>query len=74
MHYDSYKDWIDAMPVDDVRARIERLERKLSDLRMLERLYGDRHGEATPSEPEQQAAAGGEGAPYEYHEPGGEHG
>ena len=45
MHHDSYKAWIDSMPIDDVRRRIERLERKLSDLHMLERLYAERNGE-----------------------------
>jgi hypothetical protein len=70
MTNDSYKAWIDAMPIDDVRRRIERLERKLSDLHMLERLYADRNGEGGESapEPEQGAPEGGgwthsEGAP-----------
>jgi hypothetical protein len=52
MSYDSYKAWIDAMPIDEVRRKIERLERKLADMQVLERLYSDRHGEG---------AAGGEG-------------
>jgi len=43
--YDSYKAWIDAMPIDDVRRKLERLERKLADLQVLERLYADRQGE-----------------------------
>ena len=45
MNHDSYKAWIDAMPIDDVRRRIERLERKLSDLHVLERVYAERHGD-----------------------------
>jgi hypothetical protein len=64
MTYDSYKAWIDAMPIDDVRRRIERLERKLSDLHMLERLYADRSGEgAAESPPEPQEATAEHGAP-----------
>ena len=55
MNHDSYKAWIDSMPIDDVRRRIERLERKLSDLHMLERLYADRNGEgSSESAPERQ--------------------
>jgi hypothetical protein len=49
MNNDSYKAWIDAMPIDDVRRRIERLERKLSDLHVLERLYEERHGSGEPA-------------------------
>jgi hypothetical protein len=63
MNSDSYKAWIDAMPVDDVRRRIERLERKLSDLHVLERLHADRQG-AQGEEP----PAGDEGAPPEHGE------
>jgi hypothetical protein len=44
MTHESYKAWLDAMPIDDVRRRIERLEQKLADLHMLERLYDERHG------------------------------
>jgi len=44
MRSESYKAWIDAMPIDDVRQKIERLERKLADLHVLERLYEDRNG------------------------------
>ena len=43
---DAFKAWLDAMPIDDVRGRIERLERKLSDLRVIERLYSERHTDA----------------------------
>jgi hypothetical protein len=46
MNQDSYKAWIDAMPIEDVKRRTERLERKLSDLHMLARLYADRQGES----------------------------
>jgi hypothetical protein len=59
MSNDSYKAWIDAMPIDDVRRRIERIERKLSDLQTLERLYADRHGGGDEEPP----AAAEEGAP-----------
>jgi hypothetical protein len=46
---ENYKAWLDAMPIDDVRHRIERLEQKLADLHVLERLYSDRHhGEPAP--------------------------
>jgi hypothetical protein len=67
MNTDSYKAWIDAMPVDDVRRRIERLERKLSDLHVLERLHADRHG-AQEGEP----PADEESAPAEHGEGGAE--
>jgi hypothetical protein len=52
MKHEPYKAWLDAMPIDDVRHSIERLEHKLSDLRVLERLHAERQpgGEAT-SEP-----------------------
>jgi hypothetical protein len=42
MTHDAYKAWLDAMPIDDVQRRIERLEHKLSDLRVLERLHAER--------------------------------
>jgi hypothetical protein len=51
MASEAYKAWVDAMPIDAVRERIERLELQLSDLRVLERLYGAR-------------SAGGDGAPW----------
>jgi hypothetical protein len=47
MSNEALKTWLDAMPIDDVRRRIERLEAKLADLRVLERIYGERHGGAT---------------------------
>lgn len=43
MSGETYKTWIDSMPIDDVRSRIERLQQKLADLQVLERLYSDRH-------------------------------
>jgi hypothetical protein len=43
MSSEAYKAWLDTMPVDDVRHKIERLEQKLSDLRVLERLFAERH-------------------------------
>jgi hypothetical protein len=46
MNNEALKAWLDAMPIDDVRRRIERLEAKLADLRVLERIYEDRHGAA----------------------------
>jgi hypothetical protein len=71
MNQDSYKAWIDAMPIDDVRRRTERLERKLSDLRVLERVYADRHGgglgepDSDPGPADDRGAepAEGEGSP-----------
>jgi hypothetical protein len=44
MTHESYKAWLDAMPIDDVRRKMERLERKLADLQVLERLHAERHG------------------------------
>jgi hypothetical protein len=59
MSDDPYKAWLDSMPIDDVRRRIERLEQKLMDLRVLERIYGERHhGESESAHQEPQA--GGE--------------
>ena len=40
---DTYEQWLDAMPTEDVRRRIERLEQELDDLRVLERLHATRH-------------------------------
>ncbi|HEY1777498.1 MAG TPA: hypothetical protein VGG41_15170 [Solirubrobacteraceae bacterium] len=81
MRSESYKAWIDAMPIDDVRQRIERLERKLADLHVLERLYEDRNGapDAAPESPspsEAQAATdeGGDDAATESEESIGEGG
>jgi hypothetical protein len=61
MRSESYKAWIDAMPIDDVRQKIERLERKLADLHVLERLYEDRNG-ATEAGPESSSASEAEAA------------
>ena len=44
MAHDAYKAWLDAMPIDDVQHKIERLEHKLSDLRVLERLQHSLEG------------------------------
>ena len=52
MNNEALKAWLDAMPIDDVRRRIERLETKLADLHVLERLYEDRHGPATEPAPQ----------------------
>jgi len=46
MSNEALKAWLDAMPIDDVRRKIERLEAKLADLRVLERIYGERHTDA----------------------------
>ena len=46
MNNEALKAWLDTMPIDEVRRRIERIEAKLADLRVLERLYEDRHGPA----------------------------
>jgi hypothetical protein len=54
MSNEALKAWLDAMPIDDVRSRIARLEAKLSDLRVLERMYSERRDApgATPQQPE----------------------
>ncbi len=46
MSNEALKSWLDAMPIDEVRRKIERLEAKLADLRVLQRLYDERHGQA----------------------------
>ena len=61
MTNEAYKAWLDAMPIDDVRRRIERLEHKLSDLRVLERL----HAERQPAGPETSAEPAGPEVPSE---------
>jgi hypothetical protein len=59
MTNEAYKAWLDAMPIDDVHHSIERLEHKLSDLRVLERLSAERQpgGELPPSEPAEAEAS-----------------
>ena len=52
MATESYDAWLDAMPIDDVRHRIERLEQELSDLRTLERLHQGRHSPPSEGSPE----------------------
>jgi hypothetical protein len=54
----AYKAWIDSMPIDDVRRRIDRLEQKLADLQALERLYTERQ----PSDDEAVSEASDDGA------------
>ena len=56
MSNEALKSWLDAMPIDDVHAKIQRLETKLADLRVLERLYGERQASAAP----EVTAEGGE--------------
>jgi hypothetical protein len=63
MTHESYKAWLDEMPIDDVRKRIERLEKKLWDLHVLERLYDERHGSG--EEPTADEGDLGEAAPVE---------
>jgi hypothetical protein len=65
MHHDSYKAWIDATSIDDVRRRIERIERKLSDLQMLERLYADRSGAGSPEAAAERQRGASESPPPE---------
>lgn len=61
MSSETYKAWLDSMPIGDVRSRIERLQHKLADLQVLERLYSDRHdgaeevhADSSESPPEQR--------------------
>ena len=83
MSNDAYKTWLDAMPIDDVERKIERLEHKLSDLRLLERLHAerqptgpeaasDRTGEETWSEPAGAPASAEPISPEAPSEPAGE--
>ena len=75
MTNEAYKAWLDAMPIDDVHESIERLEHKLSNLRIVERLYTERlpGGEAatessdagTMSEPETPSEPYSPGGPDE---------
>jgi hypothetical protein len=58
MTHESYKAWLDEMPIADVRRRIDRLEKKLWDLHVLERIYDERHNGGEDS----AATDGGEGA------------
>jgi hypothetical protein len=83
MTNEAYKAWLDAMPIEDVRSRIERLELKLSDLRVFERMYAVRQpggeaasvpiGEEASAEPSGEASAEPSGAeapsePADHHE------
>ncbi len=74
MSGESYKAWVDAMPIDDVRERIERFERKLSDLRVLERLYEERNGDRGADPESAPEHGGGEGVGWSTGESAGEHG
>jgi len=66
MKHESYKAWLDAMPVDDVRDSIERLEHKLSDLRVVERLHAERQpGAEAASETADAEASSEEETPSE---------
>jgi hypothetical protein len=54
MNKEAFKAWLDAMPIDDVRRKIDRLETKLADLRVLDRIYSERResaGEPAAGEP-----------------------
>ena len=65
---EAFKAWIDAMPIDDVHRKTERLERKLSDLRILERLYAERQTSGEPaSEATDPEASSDEETPPEPH-------
>ena len=63
MNNEALKSWLDAMPIDDVRRKIARLEAKLADLRVLERIYTERQEpqDATPAAEAEQAAPAAEG-------------
>jgi hypothetical protein len=79
MTHESYKAWLDAMPIEDVRRRIERLERKLSDLQVLERLYEERQradgetGGAEASDAAPPALGAADPVGEEHREHGSEH-
>jgi hypothetical protein len=72
MTNEAYKDWLDAMPIDDVHESIERLEHKLSNLRTVERLYTERQpgGEAAAESADADAMSEPE-TPSEPYSPGG---
>jgi hypothetical protein len=67
MKHESYKAWLDAMPIDDVRDSIERLEHKLSDLRVVERLHAERQPGEAESPPADAEASSEPEAPSELH-------
>jgi hypothetical protein len=59
---DSLKAWLEAMPIEEVRRKIETLERRLGKLKALERVYSDhmrggpeRDARDIPALPEQGA-------------------
>jgi hypothetical protein len=61
MSNEAFKAWLDAMPVEDVQRKIERVEQKLSDLLVLTRLHADRQpgGSETAEQPARQEAWSG---------------
>jgi hypothetical protein len=67
MKHESLKAWLDAMPVDDVRDSIERLEQKLSDLRVVERLHAERQPAEAASPPGDAEASSEPDAPAQPH-------
>jgi hypothetical protein len=64
MNKEAFKAWLDAMPIDDVRRKIDRLETKLADLRVLDRIYSERRESAgEPSAGESSAGESAAGEP-----------
>ena len=75
MTHESYKAWLDEMPIADVRRKINRLEKKLWDLHVLERMYDERRGGEESTAAEEGEGAGGshaEGESAQNGEPSGE--
>ena len=62
MTHESYKAWLDEMPIADVRRKIDRLEKKLWDLHVLERMYDERRGGEEEAAPPERGEGEGEGA------------
>ena len=60
MNNEALKAWLDAMPIDDVRRKIAKLEAKLADLHVLERIYDERHAPAEEAEQPAPAQEWGE--------------
>jgi hypothetical protein len=69
MTNEALKAWLEAMPIEEVQHKIERLEAKLADLRVLERLYTGRH--QPPAPPEASPEGGGQPPPQPWGEPQG---
>jgi hypothetical protein len=57
---ESLKGWLEAMPIDEVCRKIERLERRLSKLRALERIYSDHLHDVVPGADAGEVAEGRE--------------